>query len=312
MVLANRLTKPVTYRLVSALGHAERFVGDVARAGRFLSERRVFKPRDDDIFVVTYPRSGTTWLQYILHLMLSDAPEEAPCFNHLCEVSPWFERNLSLGYRTAADFDTFESPRIFKSHLPPTWLPVGGRVIHCTRHLPDVIASYFRLYRSHLGYTADIERFRADLFAGKLQYGRPDDFLTSWQTQTRHPTVLPLRYESLQTDFIGTLRSVASFLGVSLTDERAAQIQEKASFAAMKAAEEKFDPITEDLLLSGKTRGAFLRQGQSTASARGSNDDACRQTDADGRPSGRGDAPDWKQTAQIQLRHAFGLSRFLH
>ena len=42
----------------------------------------------DDIFVVTYPRSGTTWTQMILYQLTTDGRMD---FAHITQVCPWFE-----------------------------------------------------------------------------------------------------------------------------------------------------------------------------------------------------------------------------
>ena len=45
-----------------------------------------FEERECDIFVVTYLKSGTTWMQVILHNLLTDGNMD---FNHIYDVSPW-------------------------------------------------------------------------------------------------------------------------------------------------------------------------------------------------------------------------------
>lgn len=75
-----------------------------------------YNPRPDDIFVVTYPRSGTTWMQMILYQLTTDGVMD---FAHIGEVCPWFER-VALNHR---DLEALGSPRIFKSHLPYWCLP---------------------------------------------------------------------------------------------------------------------------------------------------------------------------------------------
>jgi len=65
-----------------------------------------YVPRPDDIFIVTYPRSGTTWMQMILYQLTTDGSMDFP---HIAEYCPWFERSL----RSARGFETRPAPRIF-------------------------------------------------------------------------------------------------------------------------------------------------------------------------------------------------------
>jgi len=56
-----------------------------------LSRELLFVPRPGDIYIVSYPRSGTTWLQMILYQLTSDG---SMGFDHITE---FIERALSLG-----------------------------------------------------------------------------------------------------------------------------------------------------------------------------------------------------------------------
>ena len=82
----------------------------------FFRGRLDFSPRPDDIFVASYPRSGTTWVQFILYQLTTPGDMK---FDHISQISPWFERSLALGTMRASDFEAFASPRLFKTHLLP-------------------------------------------------------------------------------------------------------------------------------------------------------------------------------------------------
>ena len=76
-------------------------------------------PRADDIYVVSYPRSGTTWLQMILYQIMTDGDLN---FGHISERVPFFERSLTVG----RDLNALPSPRLFKTHYPYDRLPRFG------------------------------------------------------------------------------------------------------------------------------------------------------------------------------------------
>ena len=47
-----------------------------------------FRPRKGDIVIATYPKSGTTWIQQIVSLLIFQSPEPRP----ISEIAPWFDR----------------------------------------------------------------------------------------------------------------------------------------------------------------------------------------------------------------------------
>lgn len=241
------------------LVRAEDQLGDLLRTTRFLRGRAGFRSRPDDVYVVTYPRSGTTWVQFILYLLSSDRSMD---FEHISQVAPWWERSLALASRRPEDFDRLRSPRVFKSHLPRRWLPDEGRFIYVTRDGFDVAISYYQFYCSHLGYRGDLESFFARFLAGKLQYGSWFKHVEGWQRFGAGPQVLMLSYEALCTDLSGTVRRLAAFLNWSVDDETLDEVVGKASFDFMKQHESRFDPITETLMEQGLQRGRFIREGR--------------------------------------------------
>jgi hypothetical protein len=213
-----------------------------------------FELRPDDLFLVTYPRSGTTLLQMILYQALTDGSME---LEHISRFSPWFERSCSNG----DDMESFASPRIFKSHLPYRVIPKGARYVYVTRNGMDVAASYFHFYQSHMGFRGSMAHFFHYFLRGKLHYGSWFEHVAGWQSHRDDKSILFLRYEDLVADRESAVKTIASFCGIELSQERLERIVERSSFEFMKRHEDKFDHGTEMLLERGVRSHSFLRKG---------------------------------------------------
>lgn len=245
---------------------AQSMLEDARRCARFVREAARHRVRSGDVYVSSYPRSGTTWVTLLVHLVRGGDLS----FDHISQVVPWYERSLSLGRATAADYDRLPSPRTFKSHLPYAWLPRGARYIYAMRDAGDVVVSYYHLYRSHLDYTGTFDAFFERFMRGSLQYRSWFRHVADFQREARRPEVLLIRYEEMRRDPARALWDIARLCGCSLAPARERAILEATSFEAMKRIEPKLDHESGERLALGlpsasgdlRTRGNFVRQGR--------------------------------------------------
>ncbi|XP_033105245.1 sulfotransferase 1C4-like isoform X2 [Anneissia japonica] len=78
--------------------------------------------REDDLWIVTLPKAGTTWTQEVISLLLND------CNAELADVKPIsqrflfvdFEKNSIPPYKIAAEL---ASPRLMKTHFQSHQMP---------------------------------------------------------------------------------------------------------------------------------------------------------------------------------------------
>ncbi|CAI5676337.1 unnamed protein product [Oreochromis niloticus] len=68
-----------------------------------------FEIKDSDVFVVTYPKSGTVWAQQII-ISIHELHGNQNKYSTNIERMPWLE------YKTA-EYTLLPSPRLFASHL---------------------------------------------------------------------------------------------------------------------------------------------------------------------------------------------------
>lgn len=197
--------------------------------------RLEFTPCDDDIFIVTYPRSGTTWLQMILYQLISDGEMD---FSHIQEKAPWFERAI----RQESDLSQLASPRIFKSHLQYRFIPRGQcRYIYVIRDGRDVAVSYFFLHRAHNGFSGSFDDFWPLFCSGQLAFGSWFDHVRAWQANRAGLNVLYLRYEALKVNPTAAIQNIATFCALPLDQARLERTVERSSLEYMKAHAGKFD-----------------------------------------------------------------------
>lgn len=219
-----------------------------------------FVPRPSDIFIVTYPRSGTTWMQMILYQLTTSGEMD---FEHISQKCPFFEVN----FRSQGNFNQFSSPRLFKTHLSSIWFPRRSpcRYIHVIRDGRDVAVSSFNFRKSHFGFKDDFSVFFKKHFMKK---NNPEilswfQHTSGWLNRQKDHNVLYLSYEDLKTDLKGCLYKIADFCGLEIDPARLPDILHRCSFSFMKQYEEKFDPATESVLASPVQQGAFIRKGSS-------------------------------------------------
>lgn len=238
---------------VTMLQRGLRHMGDSLQ--HRLGINHLYKPRPDDIFLVTYPKSGTTLMQMMLYQITTEGEMDFP---HINSVSPWFEQELHRG--TGRALEVVPSPRFFKSHLVYKKLPRKGRFIYMARDVRDVAISAYHHLCLVSGKKVDMTEFVNNFLHEKVGFGSWFEHIESWWPHRNDPNVLFLRYEEAIADLPGTVRRVAQFSNLSLAEVDLPRIVERCGFEFMKRHDRKFDPRLHQV---SQETGAFIRKGGS-------------------------------------------------
>uniref|UniRef100_A0AAY4DBL3 Sulfotransferase n=1 Tax=Denticeps clupeoides TaxID=299321 RepID=A0AAY4DBL3_9TELE len=193
---------------------------------------QAFQARPDDIVIVTYPKSGTTWVCYILDLLYFGCSQERDASLYLHERVPFLELLEKLP----------TSPRLIKTHLPVQLLPKSFweqkcRVVYVGRNPKDNAVSYFHFDRmnSLQPEPGDWNSFFHRFLDGNMVFGSWYDHVSGWwEKKQSYSNLLYLFYEDLVEDTGRELGRLASFLGLAPSAEDRQQIREKVHFDSMK------------------------------------------------------------------------------
>jgi hypothetical protein len=201
--------------------------------------RFVYAPRPDDVFVVSYPKSGTTLMQMILFQLTTDGDLDR--LPHLDAFSPWFEYDLDLD--SGPFQESLPSPRVFKSHLQRRWLPRQGRFIYLVRDVRDVALSAYHHFSLAVGREVELDPFVDSFLAGHPMFsGSWFRHVRSWWPHRGDPNVLFVTYDEMVADLAGTVRRVAAFCGLAPPEAAMPRILERCGIAYMREHDEWFDP----------------------------------------------------------------------
>jgi hypothetical protein len=244
------------YQFFLSMNRKSKFILDKLKKEIYFYE---LEERDSDIYIVTFPKSGTTWMQLIVYHLLTDGNMD---FKHIYDVSPWLSNQAFRG-ETPEAVNKLPSPRFFKSHDKYEQFNRGfnNKVIYVYREGKDVAASYFHHNKNYLQPDLTFEKNFENHFT---DFDKPLNwfkFNKEWMGNKNGFNILYVSYEDLKYNLIPSLHRIAKFLEVSLTPEIISRTQEFTSFEYMKNHEEKFGevaPVKKELVFN-----EFIRTGES-------------------------------------------------
>jgi hypothetical protein len=195
---------------------------------------RNLKVFPDDVFLVSYPKSGNTWTRFLIANLVF--PEKHPDFSNINELIPDPE---GLAKR---HLDRMPRPRYIKSHQ--YFDPRYPKVIHVVRDPRDVVLSeyHFDIKRRAISDDYPLEKFVSRFVRGEVNhpYGTWAENTATWfYTRGNSPRLLLVTYESLQTEGTHQMARIAEFLGVPASPERIAFAIDQSSASKMRELEKK-------------------------------------------------------------------------
>lgn len=222
----------------------DEFLVNMGALASFPNERyRPYEPRDGDVFLTSWAKSGTTMMQQMFHQLRMGVATGAGDmdFDDISAMTPWEDtaRLIDLdmnGEQRAA-------PRGFKSHREYERLPPGMRYVVTLRDPKQTFVSFHRFFD---GWHFERGALALDDFFPIWMGGGPGgcDYAThllSWYARRDEPDTLLATYRWASANRPAMIRRLASFLGFELTPEVAAMVEQYTSREFMHAHKDRFD-----------------------------------------------------------------------
>lgn len=216
----------------------------------YVYERFVHKFSYEDIFLVSFPKSGNTWMRFMLSSIylweFNRGRSEINYFNihtyikdlQLCIIK---DNHIGLGL-----------PRIIKSHRP--FSPNYSRVIYVVRDVRDVMVSYFKYLNRNGEKFSDIDEVLYHPIYGVQAWV---NHVESWLSSSTNldKKLIIVKYENLIDDSNKELSKIMNFIGYNISNDAMDWIIYQGSKDRIKYVESTF----------GRARSSqvpFLRKGE--------------------------------------------------
>merc|ERR1712115_43858 len=212
-----------------------------------------FPLKEDDIWVVTFPKSGTTWTQEMVWMIVNDVNKEkgaAPLvvrspmleYGGMRGSTPDLTSPLTRSITDPMQYAlTLPGRRVLKTHMPLAYLPPHltkqCKVVYVARNPMDVCVSYFK-HMSHMpgcGFMGEFQEFAQNFKDGLQLFGDYwSHLLSGWQVKN-NPNVKFLWYEDMKRDQRKVIEDLCEFLEHPLNTTQIESLIPHLQFDNMKA-----------------------------------------------------------------------------
>ena len=218
--------------------------------------------RQTDIFLVGHPKSGNTWLAYMLAIVLNDDSSSRVTLGNIKEYSPVIHGSDSQ----IANYQLIASPRVFRNELP-VYTGLYPKTIYLIRDPRAVLTSYFHMYRTYFNdFETTMEGFVAEYISqGCINRFEPvvrwDKQVLEWLERSKNdPRVTIVKYEDMVRNRGAVFKQVLDSAQIPYTRRILDLAVQRGDFQAMRSTEEKHGAASYPGEI-GK-RGRFIRRGK--------------------------------------------------
>lgn len=206
----------------------------------------------NDAFIASYPRSGSTWLRFLLLELLT---RDAAGFDSVNQMIP------DVGGQRHCPPLLANGGRLIKTH--EVYRHEYRKAVYLVRDVRDVVVSEFEYERANERISEDFETFLMLSLKGRVNgYGSWQDHAASWLDSplANNGELLVIKFEQMRARTEDTLVEILEFLGVGR--DRLA-IREAIANNSVQRMKEKEDraPQTSAYSPSNGEQTRFIRNG---------------------------------------------------
>lgn len=199
-----------------------------------------------DVLIVGYPKSGNTWMQYLIASAVYGIDVTSSPDALIQDLVP--DVHFKRFYKR------YFPVTFFKSHHLPR--PDYRKVVYLIRDGRDAMVSYLHFVEGQVGGTVDFLQLvtaKEGLFPSKWH-----EHVEQWSANPHMAEMITVRYEDLKKDTVGELRRICEFAGMPREQGVLEKAAQQSSFSSMKKREETFPWENPDIPKSKK----FVRRGE--------------------------------------------------
>lgn len=209
--------------------------------------------RPSDVFLVTYPKSGTTWVGFLLANLIHGKQATSLNLRTYLKYIPDIN-NLYFDGSDLSQYSDTPDPRFFSIHS--SYDPSFSRVIYVMRDPRDVLVSYW--YHAKLLKMKPWCNLTLDEYIVNSQH-----WPSAWHEHVRrwvlgrHKNVVAVKYEDLAKKPVDNVKRILDFIDFRCNEKAIKHAITTSSFENMKSLEEKYGSGKHADSLKG-----FIRQGK--------------------------------------------------
>ncbi|XP_024425804.2 sulfotransferase 2A1-like isoform X1 [Desmodus rotundus] len=195
-----------------------------------------FVVRDEDVIILSYPKSGTNWIREMINLIHTKGDPTWVQSTVMWERSPWVETQIGLDI-----LENQKDPRFYISHLPIQFFPKSffkskAKGIYIMRNPRDIIVSGYHFWKAVKATRNpdSFEEYFQWFIQGNVAFGSWFDHVRGWLQMKGKENFLLISYEELHQDTRASAERVSQFLGVKLNPEELSSVLKNVSFQAMR------------------------------------------------------------------------------
>ncbi|GLH08697.1 Sulfotransferase [Gryllus bimaculatus] len=202
----------------------------------------------DDTWLVSYPRTGSTWAQEMVWCIGNDLNFEGA--KQLQQLRcPLLELTAVLAHdhgewmedlgNSVNLVENMPAPRYIKTHLPWELLPIElkekkPKIVYVARNPKDMCVSYYHYCKLVHNLQGSFEDFCELFLKDRAPVGPIWNHILGFWKRRHEPNILFLTYEDMKKDQEGAIRKTAKFLGKDLSDAEVTELANYLSFNNMR------------------------------------------------------------------------------
>uniref|UniRef100_U5EHN1 Putative sulfotransferase n=1 Tax=Corethrella appendiculata TaxID=1370023 RepID=U5EHN1_9DIPT len=196
---------------------------------------------EDDVWIITFPKSGTTWTQEIVWLLDNNLDFAGAKETDLYKRSRFIERCIFdvIDYDSVEFVENMPRPRHIKTHLPVALLPkqlwiVKPKIIYVARNPKDTAISYYHHYVNIFGYTGTKKDFLNSFIEERVIHCPYFSHILNFWELRHEENIISFTYEDLQFDKKDVIAKLCKFFGKMYSNAQLLELMKHTSFNSMR------------------------------------------------------------------------------